>query len=131
MHRMVLIIALLACAATSRSATLRGQVFDPAGRVVAKARVIAVHHVPIIAIYDHAHPPWKGLLGETYTDSRGYFRLEASDRASVDAVVAHIGHLVGGTGRGPVPSYIRITLHREVDIHERLRRIRERFKPTK
>jgi hypothetical protein len=128
MHRVVLIIALLGCAAPTRSATLRGQVFDSAGHAVAKARVIAVHNVPIIEIYDRAYPPWNGLLGATYTDSRGYFRLEASDRASVDAVVAHIDHLVGGIGRGPVPSYIRITLRREVDVHEHLRRIRKKSK---
>lgn len=126
MKRLALILALATCAVAAHGAIFRGRVFDASGRPVAGARVIAVHNVPLIEIYDHAHPPWNGLLGETHTDGNGYFALQTSDRASVDLFVAHIHHLVGAIGRAPVQQFIRINLHREGNIHGRLRRILER-----
>jgi hypothetical protein len=125
MYRTTTVITLFALADCAYSATIRGRVVDRAGKGARQARVIAGHDVPIIEIYDHKHPPWNGLLGQTYADGGGYFTLQTSNRAYIDYIVASRGKFVGGV-RPPFPQRIRISLHPTVDIIERLRRARER-----
>jgi hypothetical protein len=105
----VFAIILASFTAGASAATIRGRVVDRANRGVAGASVIAFHNVVLIEIYDPRDPPWKGNLGETFTDKQGYFTLRTTNRASLDAIVASRGNFIGGI-HPPFANDFRIVL---------------------
>jgi hypothetical protein len=111
MRYLVTLLCVVAAASAAESAVISGRVLDRAGGSVSYARVRAFHSVPLIE-----YPPpgtWDGLLGQTYSDARGYFTLHTSSRGSLDYL------LVQGGGHfnvlsSPLPARVRVVLSRKI-----------------
>ena len=122
-------VSFVAFATIAESAIMTGRVVDRGGHTVSHARIRAFHIVPLIE-----YPPpgtWNGLLGETYSDARGYFTLQFTSRASLDYLLAQ------GAGywtviRSPRTSTVRVVLSRKtLSPEEELARLRKRFPPKR
>jgi hypothetical protein len=127
MRRLLTLFCVIAAGSSAESAVVSGRVIDRAGHTVAHARIRAFHNVPLIEIYDRQHPPWDGLLGQTYSDAAGSFTVRTTGRASFDYL------LVEGRGYfdvilSPLPPTVRVVLRRKVlSPEEQVRQLLKRL----
>ena len=132
MRTLLALLCAVLSVACAQSTVITGRVVDRADRGVAHARIEAFHWVPLIEFPDPQNPPWNGLLGRAYSARGGYFKLEVSDRASLDYLMAfgggHRGYL-----RSPAVAPVRIVLDQKVlspegEYQRAMKKLRKRLR---